>query len=286
MPLLRVAGAPSGVTATPGNNQVALVWSASTGATGYSVARATSSAGPYASIGESSSASFTDLSAANGTIYYYVVSASNAMGSSVNSASVNGSDTLAVGSGASSFTMPTAAAYTSAYAVTVQAQPTGLTCSVSNGADTMGSAAVTNVAVTCSANTYTVGGTISGLTASGLVLLDNGVDATTISANATQFTMNTGAAYGSAYDITVQTPPTGLVCSVSNGTSTMGAADVASVGIACVSNFSRVYSFAGGSSDGADPSANLVQGSDGSLYGSTSAGGGSGHGTFFKVALQ
>jgi uncharacterized protein (DUF1800 family) len=80
--------APSGVTATPGNNQVALSWSASTGATGYSIGRATNSAGPYASIGESSSTSFTDTSAANGTTYYYVVSASNATGSSVNSAAV------------------------------------------------------------------------------------------------------------------------------------------------------------------------------------------------------
>jgi uncharacterized protein (DUF1800 family) len=80
--------APSGVTATPGNNQVALIWSASTGATGYSIGRATNSAGPYASIGESSSTSFTDTSATNGTAYYYVVSASNAMGSSVNSAAV------------------------------------------------------------------------------------------------------------------------------------------------------------------------------------------------------
>jgi uncharacterized protein (DUF1800 family) len=79
---------PSGVTATPGNNQVALVWSASTGATGYLIARAANSAGPYTSIGESSTTSFTDTGAANGTAYYYVVSASNAMGSSANSAAV------------------------------------------------------------------------------------------------------------------------------------------------------------------------------------------------------
>jgi hypothetical protein len=80
--------APSGLTATAGNNQVALAWSASTGATGYSIARGTQSAGPYASIGTSSSASFTDTSAINGTAYYYVVSASNASGSSGNSAAV------------------------------------------------------------------------------------------------------------------------------------------------------------------------------------------------------
>jgi uncharacterized repeat protein (TIGR03803 family) len=196
---------------------------------------------------------------------------------------VNGSDTLAVKPGASSFTMPTTVAYTSAYAVTVQTQPTGLTCSVSHGTGTMGSAAVTNIAVTCSANTYTVSGTISGLTASGLVLLDNGGDATTLSANATQFTMNTGVAYGGAYAITVQTPPTGLVCSVSNGTGTMGAADVTSVSIACVSNFSLLYSFAGGSSDSADPYHTLIQGSDGDFYGTTLAGGTSNVGTIFKI---
>jgi len=80
--------APSGITATPGNNQVALAWTASTGATGYSISRATVSAGPYASIGESTSTSFTDTGAANGTAYFYVVSASNAAGSSSKSASV------------------------------------------------------------------------------------------------------------------------------------------------------------------------------------------------------
>jgi uncharacterized repeat protein (TIGR03803 family) len=196
---------------------------------------------------------------------------------------VNGSDTLAVKPGASSFTMPTAVAYTSTYAVTVQTQPTGLTCSVSNGTGTMGSAAVTNIAVTCSANTYTVSGTISGLTASGLVLLDNGGDATTISANAAHFSMNTGVAFGGAYAITVQTPPTGLVCAVSMGTGIMGAADVTNVSIACGSNFSLLYSFAGGSGDAADPYHTLIQGSDGDFYGTTIAGGSSNVGTIFKV---
>jgi uncharacterized repeat protein (TIGR03803 family) len=47
-----------------------------------------------------------------------------------------------------------------------------------------------------------------------------------------------------------------------------------------------LHAFAGGSSDGANPSANLIQSGDGNLYGSTGAGGTSGHGTIFKVALQ
>jgi uncharacterized repeat protein (TIGR03803 family) len=196
----------------------------------------------------------------------------------------NGTDTLVVSSGATSFRMPTPVAYTRSYGVTVQTQPTGLTCSVSNGTGTMGSAPVANIAVTCSANTYTVGGTISGLAASGLVLLDNGGDATTVSANATQFTMNTSVAYGSAYAITVRTPPTGLVCSVSNGTGTMGAADVASISIACGSNFTLLHSFAGASSDGADPYHILIQASDGNFYGSTLAGGSSNGGTIYEIS--
>ncbi len=196
---------------------------------------------------------------------------------------VNGGDTLAVLPGASSFTMPNAVAYTSAYAVTVQTQPAGLNCSVGNGTGTMGSAAVINIAVTCSANTYTVGGTISGLTTSGLVLLDNGGDATTISANAAQFTMNTGVAFGSSFAITVQTPPTGLVCSVNNGTDIMGAVDVINISVACGSNFSLLYSF-GGSSDAADPYHTLILGSDGDFYGTTLAGGANNTGAIFKVA--
>ena len=103
------------------------------------------------------------------------------------------------------------------------------------------------------------------------------------SANATQFTMNTGVAYGAAYALSVQSPPTGLVCSVSNGTGTMGAADVASVSIACVSNFGLLYSFTGGSGDAADPYHTLIQGSDGDFYGTTLAGGTSNAGTIFKV---
>jgi uncharacterized repeat protein (TIGR03803 family) len=196
----------------------------------------------------------------------------------------NGSDTRSVASGASSFTMPTEVAFTSAYNVTVQTQPAGLTCSVSDGSGNMGSAAVTNVAVTCAANNYTVGGSISGLTASGLVLLDNGGDATTVSANASLFTMNTGVAYGGNYAITIQNMPDGLVCSVSNGGGVMGAADVLSVQISCGPNFSLLHSFAGLSGDGSGPYHILIQGSDGDFYGTTLAGGAGNTGTIFKIA--
>ena len=47
----------------------------------------------------------------------------------------------------------------------------------------MPAGAVTDIAVTCSANTYTVGGVVSGLTLPGLVLLDNSGDPTSVPIN-------------------------------------------------------------------------------------------------------
>jgi uncharacterized repeat protein (TIGR03803 family) len=49
--------------------------------------------------------------------------------------------------------------------------------------------------------------------------------------------------------------------------------------------FTNLYSFSGGS-DGANPEAGLVQGSDGDFYGTTYSGGTSNHGTVFKMTAS
>ena len=77
---------PTGLNATPNNNQVELNWVASTGATGYKVKRALVSGGPYAVIGTPSSATYTDTTGTNGTTYYYVVSATSGTDESADSA--------------------------------------------------------------------------------------------------------------------------------------------------------------------------------------------------------
>jgi hypothetical protein len=81
--------APTNVVATAGNAQVALTWTASTGATSYHVKRATTSGGPYAQIAAPTSASYTDTAVTNGTTYFYVVSAINSIGEGANSAEVS-----------------------------------------------------------------------------------------------------------------------------------------------------------------------------------------------------
>ncbi len=77
---------PIGLTATPGNAQVALTWGAASGATSYTVGRATTSGGPYATVQSGvTAATYTNTGLTNGTAYYYVVSATNAGGTSANS---------------------------------------------------------------------------------------------------------------------------------------------------------------------------------------------------------
>jgi fibronectin type 3 domain-containing protein/beta-lactamase superfamily II metal-dependent hydrolase/predicted extracellular nuclease len=81
--------APAGLTATPGNNQVGLAWSAVTGATSYDVKRATVTGGPYSTIASPATNAHTDNTAVNGTQYFYVVGAVNATGVGLNSAEVS-----------------------------------------------------------------------------------------------------------------------------------------------------------------------------------------------------
>ena len=77
---------PASLSATAGNAQVALAWATSSGATSYSVKRATVSGGPYAVVATGLAATaWTDTGVSNGTTYFYVVSASNAGGESANS---------------------------------------------------------------------------------------------------------------------------------------------------------------------------------------------------------
>ena len=91
-PILAAPDAPIELSATAGDAQVALSWTASEFATGYTVKRAEDIAGPYTAIGTTMDPDVTyddtdELS--NATRYYYVVSATGAGGSSSDSSPVS-----------------------------------------------------------------------------------------------------------------------------------------------------------------------------------------------------
>jgi hypothetical protein len=155
----------------------------------------------------------------------------------------NGSESLSVpAAGRFAFVNPVPRG--AAYAVTVATQPAGQTCVVANGSGTAPDAGnVENIGVTCTnttppppppAGSYTIGGNVSGLTGSGLVLNNNGGNDLAVTANGA-FTFSTAIAGGAAYAVTVATPPSGQRCEVANGSGTVAAANVTSVAVTCTS---------------------------------------------------
>jgi autotransporter-associated beta strand protein len=88
-PLPPIPAAPTGVAAVAGNGQVSLSWTLSTNATTYNVKRSTTAGGPYTTVASPTGASAVDSGLTNGTTYYYVVTAVDLAGESVNSSEVN-----------------------------------------------------------------------------------------------------------------------------------------------------------------------------------------------------
>lgn len=82
--------APISLVADPGDEEVALDWATSAGATSYIVKRSDSTGGPYTSIANTTVPTYVDSGLTNGTTYYYVVSAENTGGESADSSEVSG----------------------------------------------------------------------------------------------------------------------------------------------------------------------------------------------------
>ena len=149
------------------------------------------------------------------------------------------------------FTFSTPIAYNGSYAVTISTQPTGETCTVTNGTGSGMVANVGNVGVTCATNTYSVSGSVSGLSSGQQVtILDNNADPITATANGA-FTFSTPIAYNGSYAVTVGTQPTGETCTVTNGTGSSVTASVSNVSVACSYNTYAVSGTVSGLAAGA-----------------------------------
>jgi hypothetical protein len=123
------------------------------------------------------------------------------------------------------------------------------------------------VGVAFVATEYTVGGTLSGIQGTGLVLQNNLGDPLSLNADGS-FAFSTPLPPGAAYSVTVLTQPSSpaQTCSVSNGSGSVGSANVITVAVTCASppgaptigtatagNAQATVSFTAPTSDGGSP---------------------------------
>ncbi|HEY6619184.1 MAG TPA: hypothetical protein VIY68_06555 [Steroidobacteraceae bacterium] len=170
----------------------------------------------------------------------------------------NGGDNLSIAT-SGNFNFATGLASGAAFDVTVKTQPLSptQTCIVTNPTGTIGSANITNVAVACTTNTYSIGGRVTGLTGSGLVLQDNAGNDLAVAAASSTFTFSTPIASGASYQVTVKTQPTAptQTCAVTAATGTVVSSNITNVVVTCTTTSYTV----GGSITGLTASGLVLQ---------------------------
>ena len=150
----------------------------------------------------------------------------------------DGGDAIALSPGATSFTFPTAIPSGSAYDVEVETQPSGPTqqCTPTANTGVVGGANVTNVVIDCSVSSFSVSGTVNGLSGSGLYLSDGAGSTIDVSGSAFSFVLPSGTAYA----VTVASQPVSPweTCTVTSGVSagTITNVDVTGIVFTCTPN--------------------------------------------------
>ena len=137
------------------------------------------------------------------------------------------------------FSFDTPLADGSAYTVSVKTHPTSPAqfCSVTRAIGTLAGANVVDVEVTCVTQSFAVGGTVSGLVGSGLVLRNNGGDDLTITANG-PFRFLTPVKSGAPYSLAVAVQPSQPTqsCTIQSGFGVVGSGDVLDLVVTCMTN--------------------------------------------------
>ena len=138
------------------------------------------------------------------------------------------------------------------YTVAVKTPPAGKTCTVDPATEqTMGDGDVSTIKVSCvtettGAETYTVGGSITGQTGDVVLKLVSGTvdEDVTVKVGDTTFTFPTELEKDATYTVTVATDPTGQTCTVTAGTGTV-TEEVTTVVVACETAAPETYTVGG-----------------------------------------
>jgi hypothetical protein len=149
---------------------------------------------------------------------------------------------LTITAGAAGFVFTKLLGNDEAFDVQIDSQPTGANCELANNTGTANAYTVYRVVVTCTATPHVLGGTVKGLSGTGLVLA-NGPDLVSIQPPATAgadvaFTFPAQVSDGSPYGGTVLAQPTGQTCKFDAALNpgTMGSADQKGLIVNCVNN--------------------------------------------------
>lgn len=116
-------------------------------------------------------------------------------------------------------------------------QPTGAKCTIANNKNKANVYTVSQTVVTCVTDTYALGGTVSGLHGTGLVVANGNNNAPvlppTVAGADVDFTFPLLVADGANYGVTILGQPTGQTCSVGNPTGVMPAGEFHKLAIVC-----------------------------------------------------
>jgi hypothetical protein len=135
------------------------------------------------------------------------------------------------------FVFPAAFENGSTYQVLIINQPEAQTCSITNANGQIVDEDVTDVAIVCENNpppqgSYSVSGTVSGLTTSQIVIQSNLADEITIDVDG-NFVFPTDFENGSDYEVTILLQPQTLTCTATNATGKISNAGVTDITIMC-----------------------------------------------------
>lgn len=134
----------------------------------------------------------------------------------------NGGDDLTItGTGNALYYFKTLMAPDSQFNVTIKTAPDYVTCKLANNTGKINYYTYQQTSVTCTPDAFTLGGTVSGLSGSGLVLA-NGAQTLGVTADG-KWEFATPIGNGSVYGVTVLTQPANQTCTVTGGGNNLGA---------------------------------------------------------------
>lgn len=149
---------------------------------------------------------------------------------------LNGASDIMV-SQSGTFIFADALTLNSDYLITIVSAPAATTCTVQNGQGSLISSNISNVSVQCVQATFTVGGTLTGLTAGNILTLRNGANQQTLVLTQNgSFGFASLLANNTSYAITVQTQPTQQTCTITNGAGTVSGSNVVNIQVTCATN--------------------------------------------------